>query len=64
MGETALDSAKAVQEAYDKNTFNFPKLSTSVSTGEGSCDFTRRDGWPGWVEIIRLLEAASVDKAH
>jgi hypothetical protein len=63
MGETALDSAKAAQEAYDKNTFNFPKLSTSVSTGGGSCDFSTRDGWPGWAEIIHLLEAASVDKA-
>jgi hypothetical protein len=64
MGEKALDSAKAAQEAYDNNTFNFPKLSTSVSTGGGSCDFTTRVGWPGWGEIIRLLEAASVDKAH
>jgi hypothetical protein len=34
MGETALDSAKAAQEAYDKSTFNFPKFSTSVSTEE------------------------------
>jgi hypothetical protein len=27
-------------------------------------DFTTRDGWPGWVEIIRMLESASVDKAQ
>jgi len=66
MGETALDSAKAAQEAYDKSTFNFPKFSTSVSTEEDLA--TSRHGMVGRAgkrsyDCSTAL-AASVDKPH
>ena len=55
---TALGNAKAGQEAYDKEALGFPK-----STGGGSrVDFTTRNGWPGWDDIIDNLEKKSVDK--
>ncbi len=80
--ETALESAKAGQEAYEKatdKTVFFPKtidvdelrekgyqkgVRGAFTTPGTRVDFTTRDGWPGWVEIIRLLESASVDKTQ
>ena len=60
-GETALDCAKAGQEAYDKKDFKGPK---SLAVKSSCIDFTTRNGWPGWGEIIRLLETARVDKTQ
>ena len=81
-GETAIDCAKAGQEAYgkatDKTAF-FPETADvdqlqekgyqkgvlgAFYTPGTRVDFTTRDGWPGWVEIIRMLESASVDKTQ
>jgi hypothetical protein len=54
--ETALDCAKAGQEDYDNKIFKGPMSLCPKSSGV--IDFTTRNGWPGWGEIIRLLEAA------
>jgi hypothetical protein len=80
--ETALDCAKAGQEAYEKATDKtafFPETADvdqlrekgyqkgvlgAFYTPGTRVDFTTRDGWPGWVEIIRMLESASVDKTQ
>jgi hypothetical protein len=61
-GETALKCAEAGQEDYDKKKFKGPVSFAAKSSG--GIDFTTRNGWPGWGEIIRLLEAARVDKAQ
>ncbi len=58
--ETALDCAKAGQEAYIKNEFKGPK-SFDGPRSFSFIDFTTRDGWPGWGVIIPRLEAASVE---
>jgi hypothetical protein len=58
-GETALDCGKAGQKAYDKKQFEGPK---SLAAKNSCIDLTTRSGWPGWVEIIRLLEAAKRDR--
>jgi hypothetical protein len=62
-GETALDCAKAGQEAYDKNKFQGPKWFTRPRSFS-YIDFTTRDGWPGWGIIIPRLESASVLKTQ
>jgi hypothetical protein len=61
-GETALDCAKAGQEAYVKNEFKGPKSFEGPRSFSqfSHIDFTTRDGWPGWEFIIPRLEAASV----
>ena len=65
--ETALDCAKAGQEAYgkatDKTAFcpSCPLISGRKSKFD-YVDLTTRDGWPGWGIIIPRLEAASVEK--
>jgi ankyrin repeat protein len=75
-GETALVCAKAGQEAYGKATDKTAFCPLTVDVDQlrekgyqkgwhgTRVDFTTRNGWPGWVEIIRLLEAASVDKTQ
>jgi hypothetical protein len=60
-GETALKCAEAGQKDYDNKIFKGPK---SLAVKSSCIDFTTRNGWPGWVEIIRLLEAARVDKTQ
>jgi hypothetical protein len=70
-GETALDCAKAGQEAYGKakdktafcpGTVDVHKLrekgyeSGFPITPYTRVDLTTRNDWPGWVKIIRLLE--------
>jgi hypothetical protein len=59
--ETALDCAKTGQKTYAENKFKGPK---SLAVKSSCIDFTTRNGWPGWGEIIRLLEAARVDKTQ
>jgi hypothetical protein len=66
-GETALDSAKTGQKAYEKATDKkafFPKehpnwpgtaLSKIPRSKIPIIDFSTRSGWPGWEKIIRLL---------
>jgi hypothetical protein len=75
-GETVLDCAKGGQEAYDKatdktaffpETINVDQLYEQGEIGvfytPGTrVNLTKRYGWPGWVEIIRMLESARVDK--
>ncbi len=51
-GETALDQSKNGQKAYDNNTFKGPK---SFALNSCCIDFTTRNGWPGWGEIILML---------
>jgi hypothetical protein len=67
-GETALDCARAGQEAYDKKELRGNNVSIKGPkslVAKSSCiDFTKRNGWPGWGEIIPLLEAARVDKTQ
>ena len=48
--ETALDSAKNGMKGH--------KAPTSIALGYDRIDFTTRNGWPGWVEIICRLEEA------
>jgi hypothetical protein len=80
--ETALYSAKAGQEAYEKapdktafcpETADVDQLREkgyqkgvlgAFYTPGTRVDFTTRDGWPGWVEIIRMLESAILDKTQ
>ncbi len=68
-GQTALDYAKEGHEEYgkatDKTSF-CPKThmeNTSYNSGT-RVDFTTRDGWPKWREVVRLLKAASVDQTQ
>jgi hypothetical protein len=74
--ETALDCAKAGQEAYGKATDKIAFCPETVDVDQlrekgyqkgwhgTRVDLTTRNGWPGWVEIIRLLESASIDKTQ
>ena len=74
--ETALDCAKAGQEAYGKATDKIVFCPETVDVDQlrekgyqkgwhgTRVDLTTRNGWPGWVEIIRLLESASIDKTQ
>jgi hypothetical protein len=68
-GKTALDYAKEGHEEYgkatDKKSF-CPKThmdATSYTSGT-RVNFTTRDGWPNWREVVRLLKAASVDQTQ
>jgi hypothetical protein len=66
--EMALDCAKAGQEAYGKATDKTAFCPETVDVDQlrekrykkgwhgTRVDLTTRNGWPGWVEIIRLLE--------
>jgi len=75
-GETALDCARAGQEAYGKATDKTAFCPETVDVDQlrekghqkgwhgTRVDLTTRNGWPGWVEIIRLFEAANVDKTQ
>jgi ankyrin repeat protein len=67
-GKTALDCARAGQEAYDKKELRGNNVSIKGPkslVAKSSCiDFTKRNGWPGWGNIIPLLEAARVDKTQ
>jgi ankyrin repeat protein len=64
--ETVLDMAKGAQKAYSvKKEHKGPKSLALPKPGalKNTCiDFTTRNGWPGWEEIIRLLEAEQQEK--
>ena len=56
--ETALDSAKEGKKDYerDRESFILNTIGNMLEDMGIRVDFTTRKGWPGWVEIIRMLE--------